>query len=228
MSRRRFGLGTAVLAAILVIGGSLWPASAVARTQGEPAVASSAMVRLGDRGAAVRALQTNLVRLTYLPRGTVDGVFGMRTWHAVVAFQGWSRIRRDGVVGPQTRKALAHARVPVPWSRATGFEVHIAQQVLLIVKSGRVIRAVHVATGRPGRETPLGHFRIVVRAAMSWSVPFKVWMPLAQYFHDGYAMHEFSDVPAYPASHGCIRVPTAEAGTVWRFGGIGMRLWTTA
>jgi len=62
---------------------------------------------------------------------------------------------------------------------------------------------------------------------MSWSVPFRVWMPLAQYFDDGYAMHEFSDVPAYPASHGCIRVSSEEAQTVWQFGRVGMRLWTS-
>ena len=62
---------------------------------------------------------------------------------------------------------------------------------------------------------------------MSWSVPFEVWMPLAQYFYDRYAMHEFSDVPAYPASHGCIRVSSEEAQTVWQFGRVGMRLWTS-
>lgn len=61
---------------------------------------------------------------------------------------------------------------------------------------------------------------------MSWSRRFRVWMPLAQYFCDGYAMHEFSDVPAYPASHGCVRVPAGGARAVWQFGRIGMRLWT--
>ena len=150
----------------------------------------------------------------------------MRTWHAVVAFQGWSVLVRDGVVGPKTRAALAHARIPRPWSTATGFEVHIAQQVLLIVVHGRVQRTIHVATGRPGWPTPVGHFAIQSRDLMSWSAPFQVWMPLAQYFDDGYAMHEFPDVPAYPASHGCIRVPSEEAQTVWQFGRIGMRLWT--
>jgi hypothetical protein len=53
-------------------------------------------------------------------------------------------------------------------------------------------------------------------------------MPLAQHFDDGYAIHEFSDVPAYPASHGCIRAPADEAPAVWQFGRIGMRLWTAS
>jgi lipoprotein-anchoring transpeptidase ErfK/SrfK len=64
------------------------------------------------------------------------------------------------------------------------------------------------------------------RDVMSWSRRFQVWMPLAQYFDDGYAMHEFSDVPAYPASHGCVRVPAEEAQAVWQFSRNGMRLWT--
>jgi L,D-transpeptidase catalytic domain len=65
-----------------------------------------------------------------------------------------------------------------------------------------------------------------LREAMSWSAPFHVWMPLAQYFYGGYAMHEFAAVPAYPASHGCVRVPQSESRAVWQFGSIGMRVWT--
>lgn len=186
------------------------------------------MLRLGSHGSRVRALQTTLARLTYLPSSAVSGTFDIRTWHAVVAFQGWSGLVRDGIVGPRTRAALAVARVPQPWSRAAGFEVHIRQQVLLLVRGGRVVRAIHVSTGMPGWPTPVGHFRILSRALLSWSAPFQVWMPLAQYFTDGYALHEFPDVPAYPASHGCVRVPAAEAQTVWDFGRVGMRVWTSA
>ena len=52
-------------------------------------------------------------------------------------------------------------------------------------------------------------------------------MPLARYFADGHAMHEFSDVAGYPASHGCVRVPSEGTQTVWQFGRIGMRLRTS-
>lgn len=190
------------------------------------AAAASALLKRGSRGPAVRSMQRRLVTLTYLPRGAADGIFGIRTWHAVVAFQGWSRLVRDGVVGPRTQRALARARVPRPWSTATGMEVHLAQQVLLLVRDGRVQRAIHVSTGRPGYPTPSGHFRIQSRYTMSWSVRFRVWMPLAQYFVAGYALHEYPDVPAYPASHGCIRVPAAESRAAWSFGAVGMRFWT--
>lgn len=226
-----------VVIGLLVAGafasGVLFPPNALAlsheRTQHIALSARSAasMLRLGSRGAAVRELQASLARLTYLPYSGVDGLFGMQTWHAVVAFQGWSGLSRDGIVGPRTRSALSHARAPMPWSRATGFEIHIRQQVLLLVRDRRVQRSIHVSTGAGG-STPLGHFHVYRRELMSWSVPFHVWMPQAQYFFEGYAMHEFTSVPTYPASHGCVRVPAVEARAVWQFGAIGLRVWTRA
>ncbi len=182
-------------------------------------------LQLGSRGRDVRALQRELARLSYLPATGVDGIFGTQTWHAVVALQGWSHLQRNGVVGAQTRSALAVASRPRPWSAANGIEIHIAEQVLLLVRNRRVQRAIHVSTGADGA-TPLGHFRIYRRDVMSWSVPFQVWMPLAQYFSGGYAMHEFASVPTYPASHGCVRIPQTESRAVWRFGTVGMRVWT--
>lgn len=193
-----------------------------------PPVARAATPTLqeGSRGPAVWRLQAELERLSYLPAGSADGLFGIRTWHAVVAFQGWTGIERDGVVGSRTRAALSRARRPVPWSTAEGIEVHLARQVLLLVRGGRVQRAIHVSTGRPGWPTPIGHFEVIERSLLSWSAPFDTWMPLAQYFYPGFAIHEYEEVPAYPASHGCVRVPEAEAQTVWRFGRLGMRVWT--
>lgn len=188
---------------------------------------SAATLQLGSRGAAVWRMQQELERLGYLPAGSADGVFGERTWQAVVAFQGWSGIERDGVAGAHTRAALSSAHRPTPWSTAEGMEVHIPQQVLLLVRGGRVWRAVHVSTGRPGWPTPVGHFDVIERDVQSWSAPFDVWMPLAQYFFPGFAIHEFSEVPDYPASHGCVRVPEVEARVVWDFGRVGMRVWTS-
>jgi hypothetical protein len=211
---------------VVVLLALLAPASARSDVQLATSTArpAAATLQLGSRGAEVRALQSKLARLSYLPISAIDGVFGMRTWHAVVALQGWSHLTRDGIVGSRTRTALARAHRPTPWSTATGLEIHVNQQVLLLVGKGRVERAIHVSTGAGGR-TPLGHFRIYRREQMSWSVPFHVWMPLAQYFYRGYALHEYPLVPTYAASHGCVRVPQTESRTVWQFGSIGMRVW---
>ena len=224
-----FVVNTAIgLAAAIVISAAAISSSAFASPPRPSAAGSAPTLQLGSRGPGVRALQAELERLTYLPAGSADGAFGLRTWHAVVAFQGWSWIQRDGVAGSQTRAALAHAHRPVPWSTAEGMEVHIAQQVLLLIRGGRVQRAIHVSTGRPGWPTPGGHFWLIERDMLSWSAPFHTWMPLAQYFYPGFAIHEYPEVPDYPASHGCVRVPEVEAARVWNFGRIGMRVWTSA
>ena len=48
-------------------------------------------------------------------------------------------------------------------------------------------------------------------------------MPYANYFHGGYALHGYpdSEVPAYPASHGCVRIPMDFALEVYDFLRIG-------
>jgi lipoprotein-anchoring transpeptidase ErfK/SrfK len=69
--------------------------------------------------------------------------------------------------------------------------------------------------------TPVGSFRVYVKALLSWSVPFKVWMPYAAYFTGGIATHQSPNVPSYAASHGCVRLPEGEAERVYRFVDVG-------
>jgi predicted chitinase len=71
--------------------------------------ASGAMIRRGATGPDVVAFQTRLKALGFDP-GPLDGQFGPRTEAAVKAFQRAARIIVDGVVGPQTRGALATYR----------------------------------------------------------------------------------------------------------------------
>lgn len=170
----------------------------------------------GSRGPAVRTLQQRLIALGYLPTGTANGVFGLRTWHAVVAFQGWQRLYRDGIVGARTRAALASAARPRPWAGIRrGLQLDRRRQVLLVVVGGRTVRAVHISSAAPGFVTPSGRFQIYRRERLSWSWPYQVWMPYALYFKGGYAVHGYSSVPAYPASHGCVRMPLSEAPFVY-------------
>ena len=78
-------------------------------------------------------------------------------------------------------------------------------------------RAIHVSTGAPGTPTPTGRFRVYRKQRESWSVPFRVWLPWASYFSAGFALHGYADVPPFPASHGCVRIPLSEAPTVYAF-----------
>jgi lipoprotein-anchoring transpeptidase ErfK/SrfK len=169
-----------------------------------------------------RAVQQRLAALGYLPANAVTGRWDYRTQHAVMAFQAWNGLTRDGVVGPQTSAALQSRGAPAPTvARGRRIEVYRARGVALLVQNGRVQRAIHVATGRPGFDTPLGTFRVYRKERRSWSVPFRVWLPYASYFIRGIAFHEYPDVPTRPASHGCVRVPAPEAPGVYSFASIG-------
>jgi lipoprotein-anchoring transpeptidase ErfK/SrfK len=41
------------------------------------------------------------------------------------------------------------------------------------------------------------------------------------YFFGGYAIHGYSSVPTYAASHGCIRVPIPNALSIYRWLNLG-------
>lgn len=83
------------------------------------------------------------------------------------------------------------------------------------------MRAIHISSGAPGTATPPGSFRVYRKARKDWSYPFKVWLQWVSYFTGGIAFHEYPEVPAYPASHGCVRVPRDDAPTVYRFATLG-------
>jgi N-acetylmuramoyl-L-alanine amidase len=168
--------------------------------------------------AGVRELQSLLRDLGFLPPGGVTGVHDARSAVAVIAFQKWAGLPRDGVLGPATVRALARATRPSPVGSAPGRRVQILldRQLALLVDGGKVLRAVHVSTGAYGR-TPTGSYRVYRKERYSWSVPFSVWMPWASYFTGGIAMHEYPVVPTYPASHGCIRISRYDAPAVYAF-----------
>jgi peptidoglycan hydrolase-like protein with peptidoglycan-binding domain len=220
LERRRMPLVAALAATSVVVSlGCAMAGSACAeplRAAGAASPPRQPPLQLGARGAPVRALQRRLIALGYLPAGAADGAFGQRTWHAVVAFEGWQRLHRDGVVEGRTRAALASATRPRPWVRLErGLLLDLERQVLLVVEGGRTVRAVHVSTARPGYVTPRGRFEVYRRERLSWSASYGVWMPYALYFSGGYAIHGYGVVPASPASHGCVRVPESEAPYVY-------------
>lgn len=172
---------------------------------------------------STRGLQLRLWTLGYLDRSDVTGTLDYATEQALLAFQGWEDLDRTGTVTGQTQVALFRATGPVPagrGDRGPRVEIHVGRGVLLMVDGRDVVRAVHTSTGALGA-TPIGAFRVYRKELLSWSVPFKVWMPYAAYFRGGFATHESPYVPSYPASHGCVRLPAGEAERVYRFVDVG-------
>ena len=162
----------------------------------------------GSQGPAVRALQQRLRELRYALPG-VNGSYSLTTYQAVLAFQAVAGLPRTGRVDTRTWRQLMRAGVPRARYPGSHIEISKGSQVLYAVENGRVRLVVHVSTGATGN-TPLGHWRIY-RKVVGWD--WVLWYPM--YFLRGFAVHGYPEVPSYPASHGCVRVPMWIAPTLF-------------
>ena len=191
------------------------------------ALAAYPTLRRGSSGAAVRTLQARLGHLRYWC-GAVDGVFGGLTEQAVFALQKAAGITRDGVVGPATWSRLsAGVRPSVRTRTGTWFEVDKARQLCLYVVDGRLMMTLDTSTGSGHRYYSRGAWHVALTPSGSFRVYRKVngwddgplgalWRPA--YFNGGIALHGYGSVPAYPASHGCVRVSISAMDMLWSSG----------
>jgi hypothetical protein len=173
----------------------------------------------------VRSVQQRLVQLGYLLPKDVDGQNGPATQSAVLAFQKWEGLQRDAQIGPQTRKRLQTAKRPTPLTRGGSgrrAEVLLDRQVALAIQNDKVVRVIHVSTGAPSTPTPPGTFEVYSKIPKWWSVPFREWLLWAVPFNGGIAFHELAEVPAYPASHGCVREVYVNSKWMYDFARVGM------
>jgi len=185
------------------------------------------VLRLGSHSSAVKTLQQRLTALHYFDVATADGVFGQNTYHAVIAFQKVQGLTRDGVVGPATWATLAKPYIPAPRYRlaTSSLEVNLAKQVIYYVRNGTIQRIIDASTGSgawyysQGRWaraiTPTGRFHIYWRYPGGWQPGPLGSMYRPNYFYAGYAVHGMTSVPAYPASHGCVRMTVPAMDRMW-------------
>jgi lipoprotein-anchoring transpeptidase ErfK/SrfK len=90
--------------------------------------------------------------------------------------------------------------------------VSIPDQRAYVYRGDRLIAASSVSTGKDGKETPVGSYAILQkREAHRSNLYDSAPMPFMQRLTwDGIAIHAGAN-PGFPASHGCIRVPTGFA-----------------
>jgi peptidoglycan hydrolase-like protein with peptidoglycan-binding domain len=161
----------------------------------EPALAQ------GSHGPSVRVLEQRLAAMHYALRNT-DGVYGDDTMEAVLAFQKVHGLARTGRVDRSLWPRILHGSTPPARDpHGNHVEVDKTRQVLFEVRDGKVVLVVHVSTGATGN-TPVGTWHVYRRVTgFDWVLYYPT------YFLRGFAIHGYPDVPAYPASHGCVRVP---------------------
>ena len=217
----------------------------VGRVVADPASAPFAIAP-GQEGALVVRLQERLRDLGVY-RGVPDGVYGHETAASVLALHKVIGVERtsewtiedwDLTEPPDHQEILA--RNP---DEADRVEVDITRQVMFVIRANEVAAVIPVSTGNGERywsknggtgggyvraTTPMGSFKLF-RHVPGWRVNYLGALYKPWYFTPYYAIHGSKSVPAYPASHGCVRVPTWESNHLDDFLEIGLpvHIWET-
>lgn len=95
-------------------------------------------------------------------------------------------------------------------------EISLAAQRATLFRDGAPVFKTGISTGRKGFATPTGRFVITDKKSSHISTIYKVPMPFFMRLScRDFGMHQ-GVVPDYPASHGCIRLPSDAARKLFR------------
>jgi peptidoglycan hydrolase-like protein with peptidoglycan-binding domain len=168
----------------------------------------------------VKLLEQRLIQLGYYLPGA-DRVFDTKTYDAVIAFNKVQRSARVGTVSPATWRALADPVRPKPRLATKRFHIEIDQtrQVIFVVDKAKVRWILHTSTGAGGI-THDGDFNVARK--LGGTSGGGLYYP--SYFDGLRAIHGWPEVPTYPASHGCSRVPMWAAQWIYSLAELGTRV----
>ena len=169
----------------------------------------SETVAPGATGRFVQLLQSRLQALhLYIPQ---TGVFDTGTELALDTYHrllGWGE--GDQSVDARTVTALLdgqgafHVRFPDQGLHAEG---DLSDQVLAYMHGSQVFELLPISSGKPSTPTVLGSYQVYRKQPEYTSDG----MYFSNFFTGGYAIHGYDPAPDYPASHGCMRIPIADA-----------------
>jgi hypothetical protein len=198
------------------------PALARLRAPTVRVIVVSGDIAAGQRGSAVRLLQRGLAKLHYaVPR---SGVYDAGSQRAVLA---WRKVTgrartftasRDVLLGVLAGRGGWKVRHPGDGHHV---EADLSLQAMALVNGSKVERIYHVSSGKPSTPTILGRFHVYRKDPGTNSHG----MVHSSYFIRGYAIHGYVDVPAYNASHGCLRVPIPDSWSIYSWVRMGDVVW---
>jgi hypothetical protein len=198
---------------------------------GFPVTPVAAVVAGASKGTVSRA-QQRLLDFGFWLQAT-DGNYGLTTSQAVMAYQKWAGLSPSGTLDEATAASLNNVQCrPVP-GRTGGnlLEVDKGRQIAFVVRDNKAQWIFNVSTGGGYRYqatdqksgaaiddvaiTPNGTHRVYrvsdqVRYEGSLGTLYR-----PRFVVGGVAVHGYSSVPNYPASHGCIRVTNPAMDFIW-------------
>jgi L,D-transpeptidase catalytic domain len=182
------------------------------RTRDKPLTVVDWQAGAGERGVKVLLLQRALLAQHFAT--PVTGYYDDGTARAVLAFRKTNDMSRDGFATHEVYAKLmrhqgafklrypkAGKHVEFDWSR----------QVLVLAQRGRPYRTYHTSSGTAATPTVFGTYHFYLKTPGTNAKG----MVDSNYFVRGYAIHGYASVPAYPASHGCLRVPIPNAAQIY-------------
>lgn len=93
-----------------------------------------------------------------------------------------------------------------PLSTHFSIVIELSRQQVVLYKDGSPVISGKISTGKPGYDTPPGHYLVTDKVRMQKSTIYKVPMPyFLRLSFSEYGIHQGVN-PGRPASHGCIRI----------------------
>jgi len=143
---------------------------------------------------------------------------------------GQARVDMEETFGSKTLKPGQYLWRDVP--DATGPErvvVGLSDQLAYLYRGDTLVAVSTISSGRPGRDTPTGIFSVLdkrpfYRSKKYDNAPMPWMQRIDQY---GIAMHAGYN-PGVPASHGCIRLPSAFAKKLYTVTDVGTPVYIGA
>jgi L,D-transpeptidase catalytic domain len=166
----------------------------------------------GQCGRVVKGFKRAMGKMGYASGG--GSCFDGRTGREVLAYRkvnGMSRSERAGkglVQDVFGGRGGYRVRYPDAGEHA---EVPLDKQVLVLSKGERPFAIYPVSTGKPSTPTVTGHYTFY-RQEPGYNAE---GMYYSFYWHNGYAVHGYHEVPTYAASHGCVRTFIADQPRIY-------------
>jgi hypothetical protein len=163
-------------------------------------------------GDVVKGFKKALAKMGYVSGG--GSCFNGRTGREVLAYRKVNGMNRSQKAGAGLVKSVFggkggyHVKHPDAGEHA---EVPLDKQVLVLTKGDKPFAIYPVSTGKPSTPTITGHYTFY-RQEPGYN---NEGMYYSFYWHNGYAVHGYHEVPNYAASHGCVRTFIADQPRIY-------------
>jgi L,D-transpeptidase-like protein len=166
----------------------------------------------GECGKVVKGFKKAMAKMGYVSGG--GSCFNGRLGREVLAYRKVNEMNRSQKAGAGLVKKVFggkggyHVKYPKAGEHV---EVPLSKQVLVMIKKGKPFAIYPVSTGKSSTPTITGHYTFYRREPGLNSHG----MYYSFYWHNGYAVHGYAEVPNYPASHGCVRTFIADQPRIY-------------